>query len=265
MNSERSTKQNEEDDAYDSDDSEATVVSSTNESINESVAENCEIAKILDQKFQLPKDLCENRNIFDELFSLSTWNGFSQEEKDHLSTFLPEFPENNEQERSATIEQFFTNQISRFDQTPLDVFHNNLQDGNYRPDIAYYRKCILKAEEREQRIRECERVSLLTEKLILSREKLLRSVYNNSPDVYSTAATNTLLQSSPKLSSSIAAMRGSKRYFQDISKIAEEANHTLSDDEVSCHRSSMQWSKKQIKQFNEQVIKKLFYPIIMIH
>lgn len=237
-------------DESDSDNSEATA-NSTNESNDESLSDNIEIAKILDHKFYLPKDLCEHSEIFREFFSLDTWNTLSSSEKSHLSDLLPEFPENNEAERVTTIQQFFGNTLSRFNQTKLDAFHNNLQDGNYRPDIAHYRKSILKAEEREQKIQECERISLLAEKLVCSREKLLRNAYRCSagsmPPIPHTST------SVPRLSSSSATMRATRRYFQEITKLTEELGLVASDDEVIPDGMQMQLTKKQIKHFNEQV------------
>jgi hypothetical protein len=242
--------QNAQDDNSDSESSEETVLSS-NESIAESVPEDCEVAKILDHKFHLPKDLCEDAEIFKELFSLSTLNQLTTEEKDRLSEYLPEFPDNNKAEQERTISQLFNNTISRFKQTPLDTFHNNLQDGNYRPDIAHYRKRILKAEEREQRIKECERISLLAEKLVYSREKLLRNVYQSIPGSLSQFPLSST--SSPKLSSSMAAMKASKRYVQMLLQISDETNCTFSDEELTNEKAEVQLTKKQIKQFNEQV------------
>lgn len=234
----------------DSDGSEVTA-NSTNESTDESLNDNIEIAKILDHKFYLPKDLCEHSEIFREFFSLDTWNQLSSSEKGHLSDLLPEFPENNEAERETTIEQFFANTLTHFNQTPLDSFHNNLQDGNYRPDIAHYRKSILKAEEREQRIQECERISLLAEKLVCSREKLLRSAYRCSAG--STPQLPHSSTSVPRLSSSSATMRAHRRYLQEITKLNEELGLTVSDDEIIPDRMQILPTKKQIKQFTEQV------------
>lgn len=234
----------------DSEGSEATA-NSTNESIDESLGDNVEVAKILDHKFHLPKDLCEDSEIFKEFFSLDTWNHFSKDERSSLYSLLPEFPENNDTERDATIQQLFANTLTRFNQTPLDSFHSNLENGNYRPDIAHYRKSILKGEEREQRIRECERISLLAEKLVCSREKLLRSAYRcpagTLPQLPHSSPTV------PRLSSSSATMRGNRRYFQEISKLTEELGLTLSDDETVPEGMQMQLTKKQIKQFSEQV------------
>lgn len=251
MNSDRLN----DEDGFESESSEATIL--TNESISESVDENCEVARILDQKFHLPKDLCENRELFKELFSPATWNELSKEERAHLSNFLPEFPERNEAERKVSIQQLFGNKISRFGHTPLDVFHNNLQDGNYRPDIAHYRTRILKAEEREQRIRECERISLLAEKLVVSREKLLRASFPCQPGALPTIPAK--IENAPKLTSSIAVLRGSKRYFQELLKIADDASYPLSDDETMPSRMNLCLTKKQIKQFNELVINLVLY------
>lgn len=233
----------------DSDGSEATA-NSTNESNDDSLGDNVEVAKILDHKFHLPKDLCEHSEIFREFFSVDTWAQLSSDEKSHLSNLLPEFSENNKKERNETIQQLFGNTLTRFNQTPLDNFHNNLQDGNYRPDIAHYRKSILKAEEREQRIRECERISLLAEKLVCSREKLLRSAYRCPA-----GSMPQLPHSSnvPRLSSSSATMRANRRYFQEISKLTEELGLTVSDDESIPEGMQTQLTKKQIKQFTEQV------------
>lgn len=237
-------------DDSDSEGSEATV-NSTIESNDDSVGDNVEIAKILDHKFHLPKDLCEHSEIFKEFFSVDTWNQLSTEEKSHLSDLLPKFPENNDEEREETIQQLFANRLTRFNQTPLDTFHNNLQDGNYRPDIAHYRKSILKAEEREQRIRECERISLLAEKLVCSREKLLRSAYRCPAGSFPQLPHSS--SSVPRLSSSTATMRANRRYFQEVSKFAEDFGLPLSDDETAPDGMQMQLTKKQIKQFSEQV------------
>lgn len=237
-------------DDSDSDCSEATA-NSTAESNDESLGENVEVAKILDQKFHLPKELCEHSEIFREFFSLDTWQQLTDDERRHLTNFLPKFPENNEQEREETVHQLFANTLTKFGQSPLDSFHSNLQDGNYRPDIAHYRKSIKKAEEREQRIQECERISLLAERLVSSREKLLRSAYRCPAGSFPQLPPSTA--SVPRLSSSSATMRASRRYFQEISKLNETFGFSLSDDETMPEGMQVQLTKKQIKQLSEPV------------
>lgn len=239
-------------DDSDSDGSEVTANSTNESNFDESLSGDVEVAKVLDQKFHLPKDLCEHSEIFREFFSLETWNQLSDDERTRLSHFLPQFPENNKQEQDKTVQQLFANTMTRFNQTPLDAFHNNLQDGNYRPDIAHYRKSILKAEEREQRIRECERISELAEKLVCSREKLLRSAYRCPAGSFSLLPYSS--SSVPRLSSSSASMRANRRYFQEISKLNEELGLPLSDGETVPEGLQNQLTKKQIKLFSEQVI-----------
>lgn len=235
----------------DSDVSEVTANSTNESNFDDSLGADVEVAKILDQKFHLPKNLCEHSEIFREFFSLDTWNSLTGEERSRLSNFLPQFPENIEQERNETVQQLFANTLTRFSQTPLDVFHNNLQDGNYRPDIAHYRKSILHAEEREQRIRECERISELSEKLVSSREKLLRSAYRCPAGSFPQLPQSCT--SVPRLSSSSASMRANRRYFQEIAKLTEELGLPLSDEETVPDGMNMQLTKKQIKLFTEPV------------
>lgn len=236
-----------------SDGSDVTV-NSTIESNDESLAENVEVAKILDQKFHLPKELCENSEIFKEFFSLDTWKQLSNDERQRLSAFLPQFPEGNDEEQEETLQQLFANTLTRFNQTPFDSFHNNLQDGNYRPDIAHYRKSIQKAEEREQRIMECERISLLAEQLVCSREKLLKSAYRSSAGSLLQFPQAAPTLKAPKLSSSSATMKANRRYFQEISKLHEQLGFVMSDDEPILE-GIQQLTKKQIKQFSEPVRK----------
>lgn len=225
----------------DDQDSEATVLSSNDsysESLNGNNDENTEVADILGQKFNLPKELCDNNDIFNELFSMSTWDQLSSEEQARLSDFLPKFPSDQKKEEQKTIEELFDRSFSRFGQTPLDSFFNNLQDGNYRPDIARYRKLIIKAEERDQRIRECERISNLASKLVISRDKLLRNVYRR-PSRTSSSKSNGGGTPFSKLSSSM--VRANRRYLHELKKISTDMNFELSDDE------SKQFQHDQLK------------------
>lgn len=213
-----------EENLSDSDSSEATIES--NEWPDE---KDFEMAVFLDQKYKirLPKELCENHEIFNELFSMSTWNQLTVQEKSRLSSFLPSnFPENHDQERQNTIEQLFNNEISRFGETPVNKFFNNLQDGNYRPDIAHYRKQILRAEKRDQMLAECERISVLAEQLILSRDKMLKSAYKRPVD---TSTPSQKFRKSVALTGS--TVRANKRYIQELLKISNEYNYSLSDEE----------------------------------
>lgn len=201
--------------------------SATAESSNEWPEEkDFETAILLDQKIRLPKELCDNNDIFNELFSLSTWSELNDEEKSRLTSLLPKFSEDQEEEQQKTVEQLFNNEFSRFGDTPLNKFFNNLQDGNYRPDIAHYRKQILRAEKREQRLHECERISALTEELILSRDKLLRSACKRPTEA---SLSSRKLQKSNMLTG--ATVRAKKRFHNELAKMSNDLNLPLSDDD----------------------------------
>lgn len=225
MNTSQQIQLDDSENLSESDSSEATVESS-DEWPDE---QDFETAVVLDQKFRLPKELCENPEIFNELFSISTWNQLSDDEKAHLSNFLPsKFPENQAQEKQNTVEQLFRNEFSRFGETPLNTFFNNLQDGNYRPDIAHYRKQIFRAEAREQQIRECERVSALAEHLVVSREKLLLSAYKQPVE---SKPPEKLHMPADLAELSGPTAKAKKRSVEEIVKIAVDLNKTLSDEE----------------------------------
>lgn len=223
----------------------------TNDSYTESLNgndEHTEVANILGQKFNLPKDLCDNHELFNELFSMSTWNQLSSQEKEHLSKFLPSFPSNQQKEEEhKTVEQLFNKKISRFGRTPLDSFFNNLQDGNYRPDIAHYRKLILKAEERDQRIQECERISNLAQKLVSSRDKQLRSIYRRPSD-----RSKVSMKTAPFSRLSSSMVRANRRFLLELRKISNDMDIELSDEESKTLQHEMKLQSTKV-QLNEQV------------
>lgn len=232
--------------------SDATENSGSSDELIGELGERFEVAKILSEKFHLPKDLCENPEIFYEFFSVETWNTLSEEVQTLLMTnYLPNFPENDETEKLITLQALFTNEIVRFDQAPLETFQRNLEDGNYRPDIAHYRKSIRKAEEREQRFQECERISRIAKNLMISREKLLRSAYMTPPGTTPIRVSRNV-NPVPKLSSSAVTQRAKKRYFQEINEIAEEIGIVgpLSDDENYPEGPPTPLTRKQKKQLN---------------
>lgn len=238
-------------DCSDTSDSNGNTSSSDSDSSSQSDAAAgipLESARILKQQIELPKGLCENPSIFDEFFSLDTWNNLPMPIKEHLCRFLPKFsdsPAENEQEQAVTIARLFSNQISRFSASPLIDFQQNLEEGNYRPDIAKLRANIQKSQRLEQKFQEYERISRMSQSLLLSREKLLRAAYDTAP----TAAlrADRIIHPTPKLSSTVASLRAKKRYFQEISMVSERVglNGTLSDDENYPEGPPAQLSRKQ--------------------
>lgn len=62
-----------------------------------------------------------------------------------MQQFLPTFPENDSYEKNITLRRLFNRENFKFG-SPLTTFHNNLQNGHYRPDIAHLRYLMKKAE-----------------------------------------------------------------------------------------------------------------------
>lgn len=228
--------------------SNADTSSSDSDSNSESSNVVLEPARILKQHLDLPKGLCDNVNIFNEFFSLDTWNNLPEPIKDHLVNFLPNFstdPLTNRHEQDATIEQFFNNDIHRFGASPLRDFQKNLEEGNFQPDISRLRSNIQKSQRREQKFQECEYLSRLAKSLVSSRERLLKAAYESPYGA--TLKVERVFHGTNKLSTSAAAMRAKKRYFQDISTISEDVglSPTLSDDENYPEGPPAQLSRKQ--------------------
>lgn len=215
---------------------------SSNSSESEQSSQSLEPARILKQNFELPKGLCENVSIFNEFFSLDTWRCLPEHMKDQLKPFLPNFSEicNNDKkeiqrETNATIHKLFTNQITRFETSPLINFQRNLEDGNYRPDISRLRANIKKSQRREQRFQNCERISLLAKSLVVSREQQLRNAYDGiGNETNKRNKKKKPFTTNFKLTTNAATIRSKKRYFEEIEKIREEVglDSDLSDDDI---------------------------------
>lgn len=247
-----------------SDTSDSNANSSTSESSDSNRSDTSLVAfettRVLKQTVDLPKGLCENANIFDEFFSLDTWNQLAPPIQSHLQQFLPTFSEDvreNDRERQQTVLSLFQNTIHRFGSTPLADFQRNLEEGNYRPEISRLQANIQKSQRREQRFQECERISRMAKSMMMSRDKLLQLAYeapagtslslkeHRIPNGTAAAATN--------LKSSVTAQRSKKRYFNEVASIAAASGLNdlpLTDDEDYPGEPQCRMTRKQRRQFN---------------
>lgn len=235
----------------DSSESSETVSESSASSESEQLSQSLEPARILKQNLELPKGLCENPLIFNEFFSLDTWKCLPDHMKDQLKPFLPNFSEvcadekEAQRETNITVQKLFTNQITRFESSPLIDFQQNLEEGNYRPDISRLRGNIQKSQRREQRFQQCERISRLAKSLTVSREHLLRAAYDGAD--FNSLRQNSKYNVSPKkLTTTAAATRAKKRYFDEIASLLEDVglDVDLTDDE-NYSDGPASFSKKQ--------------------
>lgn len=260
----------------DSDSSESSARSNGNTSSSESSDSNnsemsaipLERSRILKQNIDLPVGLCENASIFEEFFSLDTWNTLPAPIQDHLTQFLPRFSDNpsvNAVEQTRTIHAIFNNELERFGSTPLLDFQRNLEGGNYRPDIARLRANMQKSQRREQRFQYGERVSRVAKAAMISREKLLKVAYDAPPGgslrtARMIAPANAVM---PKLVASAAAQRSKKRYFHEISAIAEDIGFDglLSEDENYPDGPPAQLTRKQRRHLGGYQVNRIEYTI----
>ncbi|XP_060532196.1 nuclear factor related to kappa-B-binding protein [Cylas formicarius] len=217
--------------------------SSSDYSTDSSDEDGMETAQVGGVKLQLPQGLCEKKDVFDEVFTVELWNSFSDEDKQHLQTFLPNFPENDELEKTKTLQRLFDFDNFRFG-NPLNKFHENLKAGYYRPDIARMRKVICKAEKREAKYRYSSFREQLKNEVIESQEKLLNQIRNLPPGVEPK-------QEKRKVSVNYVSHRTKRRYFQSLASIRSKTDDTdCSSDENYPEGPPPGLSRKQKRHLN---------------
>lgn len=220
---------------------ESSISSTSSDDSDENDSEDTlELAKLNKELLSLPRGLCENAAVFQEFFSLETWQELPVPVQNHLQQFLPKFdkilpPQMAAVEQTRTISMLFNNELNRFGQTPLTTLQQQLEVGNYRPDILKLRQTILKSRRREQKFQHCERLSHMAKQLFLSRQRLLDTAYKSSPDTVLKQPFNSHNTPRPKPShlftdNKLSAIRARKRFYSEISQIAQQLG--LKDDTV---------------------------------
>lgn len=155
------------------------------------------------------KNLCHTPDVFAEFFSLETWNNLPEPIRSSLCPLAP----------AGSIEALFAGKISRFGQNPLHKMRNNLEE-HLRPAIATLQKSKAKAERREQRYQERERLTATAWKLISSRDHL-----QQSSSYRKTTATKSAMYTLANMS------RARKRYLQEINATFDQLGQLDSDEE----------------------------------
>lgn len=87
--------------------------SSSECSTDSSDDDRLESAQIGDVRLQIPQGLCERQELFQNVFSAQTWNSLSESSRQHLRKFLPNFPENDDQEKASTLQRLFNGSHSK--------------------------------------------------------------------------------------------------------------------------------------------------------
>ncbi|XP_056642705.1 nuclear factor related to kappa-B-binding protein [Diorhabda sublineata] len=225
------------------DNSSSEETSSSDYSTESSEDDGMEIAQIGNVKIQLPQGLCERQDLFREILSTETWNSLSEENRQHLQTFLPNFPEDDELEKTKTLQRLFDFEVFKFT-SPLVKFHDDLKAGYFRPDIARMRKIIRKAERNESKYRYKMFRKQLKDDIIESRDKLLSQVRNLPPGV-------DPKQEKRKINVDYVSYRTKRRYFQTLQSIKSKTDDTgCSSDENYPEGPPTSLSRKQKRHLN---------------
>ncbi|KAK9885726.1 hypothetical protein WA026_012495 [Henosepilachna vigintioctopunctata] len=203
-----------------------------------------ETAQINGTRILLPQGLCDREDVFKEFFSQRLWNSLPDEHKTYLQTFLPQFPENDEEEKTITLQRLFNFESFKFS-SPLREFHQQLKAGYFRPDIARMRNIIQKAERKEAKHRYKNHKERLKSAVLESRKNLLDQLRNLPPG------------SEPKFDkvdvSSVDLIRHQtkRRYFQILSSIrSKTAAGDCSSDENYLGNTTVSLSRKQKRHLN---------------
>ncbi|XP_073838718.1 uncharacterized protein [Musca autumnalis] len=229
--------------------------------------DSLELAKITNEVLSLPRGLCENPAIFQEFFSLESWQELPPHIQNHLHQYLPNFnkvlpPQMAAVEQTRSISMLFSGDLKVFGQSPLSTLQKHLEAGNYRPDIKKLRENIKKSQRRESKFQTCERLSYMAKELFVSRQRLLDHAIKSLPETVTkapAASTSVTSMRQPKPGhlyhdNKLSAIRARKRFYTEISQIAQELNlmedFVLSADEDNDMDNNLneEWRKDLIQQ-----------------
>lgn len=215
--------------------------STSNSDVNDLQLDTLELAKIRNELLRLPRGLCESMKIFHEFFSVDTWNNIPETIRASLEKHLPDFtniltPQEISVEMQRTLSMLFNDGLTRFGHSPLFDLQQELESGNFRPDVVRLRQSIAKSRRREQRFQRCERLSQLAKELFLSRERLLQIAYKSGPSSKlrterATKREQTIFHADTKL----CTVRCRKRFRKELDNITDQLGikpNELSADEA---------------------------------
>ncbi|XP_060571214.1 nuclear factor related to kappa-B-binding protein-like, partial [Ruditapes philippinarum] len=133
-------------------------------------------------EIQVPECLLEQKHIFHSVMSQETWNKvLTESQRQHLMTFLPKFPEKENEERRDTLRKLFNGDNFKFG-NPLQKFQYHLKDGSYSPDIAKYTSMIRRMKHQEYRNKQKRYYHNLLKEILLSRQRVFDQLAELPPD-----------------------------------------------------------------------------------
>lgn len=198
----------------------------------------------------LPSEMCQDISLLFEVISPDTWNNhLTDEHREMLMGFLPDFPENDLEEKTRTLEMFFMDQNFRHG-TPLRLFHEQLSKGFFNPEISKMRALHKKILYREYRYRQKQYVHHTLEEILVRRKRVLDIVSNMPPDDVPKIPRLPPLHNKRKSSRTSIEYRTKKRYFRELAAIKAELGDAsdFSEDEIYPEGPGASLNKKQRRQ-----------------
>ncbi|XP_053398532.1 nuclear factor related to kappa-B-binding protein-like isoform X2 [Mercenaria mercenaria] len=134
------------------------------------------------EEIQVPECFLEQKHIFHSVMSQETWNKvLTESQRQHLMTFLPKFPEKENEERRDTLRKLFNGENFKFG-NPLQKFQYQLKDGSFSPDIAKYSNMIRRMKHQEYRNKQKRYYHNLLKEILLSRQRVFDQLTELPPD-----------------------------------------------------------------------------------
>nr|XP_045623906.1 nuclear factor related to kappa-B-binding protein-like isoform X2 [Procambarus clarkii] len=200
---------------------------------------------------EIPSEICQDISLLFEILSPDTWNNhLTDEHREMLMGYLPEFPHNDLEEKTRTLEMFFMDENFRYG-TPLRLFHEQLCKGFFNPEISKMRAIHKKIMYREYRYRQKQYLHHTLEEVLVRRKRVLDIVSNMPPDDIPKIPRLTPLHNKKKSSRTSIEYCTKKRYFRELAAIRAEVGGDTSDtseDEIYPEGPGASLNKKQRRQ-----------------
>lgn len=133
-------------------------------------------------RLNLPEDLLEDPEIFFSVMSESTWNEvLTDNQRQHLRQFLPQFPDNDVEEQDRTISDLFNNRNFNFG-NPLHLAQKLFRDGFFNPEVVKYRQLCSMSQRKRHLYSLQQYYHRLLKEILVSRKELLDFAAHNGLD-----------------------------------------------------------------------------------
>ncbi|XP_060849456.1 uncharacterized protein LOC132928660 [Rhopalosiphum padi] len=188
-------------------------------------------------ELSLPAGMCEDEEVFKQLFSVNSWVCLSDLQKQHLKNFLPTFSENDLMEKEITLRMLFGGKSFRFGVNPIDDFHDKLKNGHFRPDIVKMKSLLRRSLKREYRKSQRIYNYNMLKKLISGRKKVIDDLNSST-----TSMTNN-----DGMNDNDMHQQVKRRYFEEVSDIKQLVGDASEDSSDSNYqeRPPTRLAKKQ--------------------